>query len=245
MRVTYFYNWGVPHPVRYGADTVAANHLEYFKSRGWAVHVVTPRVPGKDEAAFRAAVPWLDGLTVVDLPPAPATFREQLEMYVTAARDPRVIAAFDRPADVLFTNYVYTAPLARLRPPGCRAVVETHDVMAEQSRIQAIVDRPPGVAAPPLLDRGRDFLRRVELDLYGMFDAVIMISRDELADVGWFGATNAHYVPQFAAKTAACGTAPDAPFDLLFVGSDVAPNVAGLRWFYRSVFVPHLWHRGV
>jgi glycosyltransferase involved in cell wall biosynthesis len=248
MHVKYFYPFGYFWPVQWGADTVAVSHLDYFHELGWTAEVITTDLSslGRSEKAFRARFPWVTSFTTIDVDQVPVTLRDQLFTYDRAADRRRTREAFARPADLYVTNYVFTAPLTRLLPTGCKRVVETIDVFADQIRLHSLERLlTHQIPAPTLVDLQREYLLGIELDLYRLFDATIMISREELETVTRAGATNVHYVPRFAAQRGPVGTDPDPLYDLLFVGSDIRPNVEGMNWFYRQVYVPYLWPRGV
>src|SRR5262249_20644741 len=170
------------------------------------------------------------------------TFRELLFGYEHAARSPDLREALAKPADLYFSNYVFTSPLLEHVPRSCKRVVETHDLLARQF---ALAERR---AAPgdPLVEAREAWWLRLELELYRLFDAVAMIAPEELAFVQSQGITHAAYVPQMCpAGAGAVARGENARFDLLFVGSDAEINVQGITWFYRNVYVPYLWRHRV
>lgn len=248
MRVKYFYTWGYFHPVTCGTDRVARNHFEYFRTRGWSVDLILVNDPRKREcgARFREQYNWVHSITEVDLPPGCSfTFRDLLFGYERLARSRVTREALAQPADLFFTNYVFTAALLDHVPRTCRRVVETHDLMTRQFALAERESIAPDGIADPLARAREEFWLRTEVELYRFFDGVVMINADELEFVKSLGATNARYVPQL--YEAAALTAPPAghEFDLLFVGSEVPINVRGLTWFYHHVYVPYLWRHGV
>jgi glycosyltransferase involved in cell wall biosynthesis len=248
MRVKYVFTWGYFHPPGCGSDLVAANHMAYFRSRGWEVDCVLTRNPNKDHAAeaFRAEYSWLQSLVVADLPNQTWSFGGMLQGYLRMADVPAVRAVLEAPADLFYTNYAFTAPLVGRIPPGCRKVLESHDILSEQFAL-ADRDRPGPQPTAALRRRLTDFSVRTELELYRLFDAVAMINQDEAGLVGRRGVTNAVYVPQWCRTPE--GAAPGNPgphaYDLLFVASGNPINRAGIDWFYRHMYVPHLWRHGV
>ncbi|HVK17098.1 MAG TPA: glycosyltransferase [Fimbriiglobus sp.] len=247
MRVKYVYNWGFFHPPGSGADLVAANHVAYLTARGWDVDCLIVRDPRRDhaEAAFRAEYGRLSSLTLTDPPGGGWSLGDQLFAFDALANRPAVRDFLAAPADAFLTNYVFTAPLVSKLPAGCRRVLESVDVMCDQF---ALADRrPDGRPFPAGLARARTaYNLRAELDLYRLFDAVLMINRDEYDRVRRFGAANAVYVPRWCEPPADAGGEPaGTTHDLLFVASANPINRAGIEWFYRHVFVRHLWRRGV
>jgi glycosyltransferase involved in cell wall biosynthesis len=247
MRVKYVYNWGFFHPPGCGADMVAANHVAYLEARGWDVDCLVVRDPRRDhaEALFRREYGWFKSLTLTDAVSAGWRFGDQLFAFDALADRPAVRDFLATPADAFVTNYVFTAPLVDRLPAGCRRVLDTVDVMSDQF---ALADRQPdGRPFPAGLARTRTaYMLRAELDLYRLFDSVLMINRDEYDRVRRHGATNAVYVPRWCPPPADAQSGPDEPkYDLLFVASANPINRAGIDWFYRCVFVRHLWRHGV
>jgi Glycosyl transferases group 1 len=249
MRLKHFYTWGCFHPMTSGADLVVSNQFAYFRQRGWTIDCVFAKTE-KDRhfEAFCDRHPWVNTITPVDIPHANFAFRDLLFAFDHACRAPKLRDALAAPADLLLTNYVFTAPLVQYLPPGCKRVLETLDIMTQQF---AFAEREKGGATPA--DRGslaaaRDsYLFGVELDLYRLFDATIMINRDEHERVTAHGMGHSYYVPQmFSPKPlAGVGGRSHYDYDLIFVGSGAPINARGLTWFYRNVFVPYLWRHGV
>lgn len=246
MRVKYVYNWGFFHPPGCGADMVASNHLAYLTARGWDVDCLVVRDPRRDlaEAAFRAEYGWLNSLTLTDPPAGGWRFGDQLFAFDALIDRPAVRDFLAAPADAFVTNYAFTAPLVRGLPAGCRRVLESVDVMSDQF---ALADRrPDGSPFPPGLHRARAaYMLRAELDLYRLFDSVLMINRGEYDRVRRLGVANAVYVPRWCPPPADADEPTAAGYDLLFVASANPINRAGIDWFYRHVYVRHLWRRGV
>jgi hypothetical protein len=210
MHVKHFYTWGYFFPITCGADVVAANQLEYFRERGWSVDCVLANDPRKGGLAgrFRDKYRWVDSVTVVDLPPCAFTFRDQLFAYERVARLPEAASALGGPADLFFTNYVFTSPLLRAAHGSCKRVLESVDILAPQFALAERDGRPQGPGAgDPLAAARQSFLLRTELDLYRLYDAVIMINPEELAFARSRGVANASYVPQAYAPPQAAGPA--------------------------------------
>lgn len=248
MRVKYFYTWGYFHPVACGTDRVASNHFEYFRARGWSVDLILVNDERKHgcRERFLEQYSWLNSITEVALPPGCwFTFRDLLFGYEHLARSRVARAALARPADLFFTNYVFTAALLDHVPRDCRRVVETHDLMTRQFALAERESAGAHGAADPLARAREDFWLRTEMELYRLFDGVIMINADELKFVKSLGAAHARYVPQLYEATALAAPPAGHDFDLLFVGSEVPINVRGMTWFYHHVYVPYLWRHGV
>ena len=249
MRVKYFYPWGYFYPGAAGSDRVALNHLEYFRARGWSVDMLLIVDERKQsyEQQFRAHYHWADSITATYLPPyTEFNFQQLLFTYERAAQLRRFQEPLGRPADLFFTNYVFTSPLLEGVPPTCKRVVETVDLMTRQF---SIAERDASARAGQPLDSlfaAREaFWLRSELEMYRLFDAQIMINADELSFVESQGARNAYYVPQMYPVPATPTAPQEHDYDLLFVGSAAPINIRGIRWFYENVYVPYLWQHGV
>ncbi len=237
MRLKHFYTWGCFHPMTSGADLVVSNQFEYFRERGWVVDCVIAKT-GKDRhfEAFCDKYPWVNSITPIDVPSAPFSFRDLLFAFHHACGTAKLRDVLAAPADLFLTNYVFTSPLLPFVPAGCKRVLETADIMTQQF---AFTEREKGGPAPA--DRGalaaaRDnYLFTVELDLYRLFDATIMINRNEHELVKSRGIDHSYYVPQMYPTKAlsAIGARDQYDFDLIFVGSGAPINARGLTWFYR------------
>ncbi len=172
---------------------------------------------------FRAHGWDIDSVTVA-VCPAEMGLRERLFAQERAAQDRKLRAALAAPADLYFTNDVATCPLTQYLPADCKRVL--------------------AAAGPSFVDRehkddlatARDaVLLNIEHDLYHLFDAVILPVEAD-------GIRHAFHVPPSAPLPR---PETGASFDLLIEGSKKLSNIRGINWFYRNVFVPHLWKHNV
>ncbi|HUY35698.1 MAG TPA: glycosyltransferase [Pirellulales bacterium] len=245
MRVTYYYPWGFFHPVRSGAATVAARHMEYFRSRGMRVRVLLwaddrPR----ERRAFEHHYPWLEELCVLNFRRYPSiqglferyTFLDYLAGYTAIAELAECRSFLQQPTDVAFFNYVFSSPFLDLLPRGAKRVLEAIDIMSTQFQ--------PKRESPALFAQNL----RLEFDLYDLFDVALLLNRDEASLAGARSSAPLRYVPQ-GVETAS----PDRPledaeddlYDLLFIGCPHPPNIEGVNWFYEHVFRPRLKRHGL
>lgn len=245
MRITYYYPWGLFYPTRSGAAVVAARHLSYFRARGFRPTIVT--LGGGSpaaEQAFREHYAWAEDLQIVRPERYPDIRRNYevwdfgrfLAAHAAIVATPEYREVLARPADLVFLNYVFAAPLLDAVPRNAARVLESVDVISRQFLRER--------QAPALLEHHLN----VEFTLYDLFDAVLMINEDEAAFAAQRGATNAHYVSRGIDVADAYGGyewPTGAVYDLLFVGSNHGPNVEGARWFYEHVFAPRLKSRGL
>src|SRR5215469_16119734 len=75
MIVTYYYPWGFFHPVQCGAATVAARHMEYFRSRRMRPRIVVANVAHEGRSAFERHYHWAEDIIVVDVARRPEVHR--------------------------------------------------------------------------------------------------------------------------------------------------------------------------
>ncbi len=245
MDLTYFYPWGCFHPVRSGADKVARAHMNYFRMRGIRPTVIV-RLDGspadvrsfEQEYSWAKEVRWLriHGLPQVERCFSTWSFDSYLAGFAAITEVPEFRAVLERPADAVFVNYAFSAPLLDAMPANAVRILESHDFISRQFL--------PSGSAPALATQYLSF----EFELYSLFDAVLMINEQEALLANERGATNAIYVPQPVELLDDGREAEEegSPvYDLLLVGSDHPPNVEGAEWFYQHVFVPHLKGHGV
>lgn len=245
MDLTYFYPWGCFHPVRSGADKVARAHMKYFQMRGIRPTMIM-RLDGSpaDVSAFEQEYSWVKEVCWIRTHDRPHidrcfgtwSFDSYLAGFTAICDVPAFRAMLGRPADVVFVNYAFSAPLLDAMPRKAVRILESHDFISRQFL-------RPG-SAPALAAQHLSF----EFELYSLFDTVLMINEQEARLANERGASNAVYVPQPVelledGKEAETDGSPI--YDLLLVGSEHPPNVEGADWFYRHVFVPHLKKHGL
>jgi glycosyltransferase involved in cell wall biosynthesis len=241
MRVTYYFPWGCFHPAHGGAATVAARHLAWFRAQKWRPRIiVTDNSRSSNWTDFEKHYSWVDD--IIRLNPGHAPDDRQacepisfLKQHAALCDVAEVRRAFGAPADVVFLNYFFAASFLDLAPRNALRILETHDIF---------FSNPARWRLPPVTNQHH---LRMELELYGLFDAAIMLNPEEAELAVARGANNAVYIPQ--GMTPPPSTNPDQvsgpAYDLLFVGSAHEPNTAGAEWFHRHVFLPYLKNRGV
>ncbi len=141
-----------------------------------------------------------------------------------ATRDDQLwVARHAREARVVLCDYAFTAPLASyaLSPEAPTAII-MHDLMS--ARVADAAEMNTVRIAP-----------EDEFRLLAMADAVVAIQQDEAAKVA---AALPHRTVITAphAATPVPAAQPGEDDLLLFVGSNTAPNIVGLEWFFREVW---------
>lgn len=126
-------------------------------------------------------------------------------------------------ADAALCDYAFTATLAPyLVSPNARSAIIMHDLMSARVADAAETNTVKIEAAD-------------EFRMLGLADAVIAIQQDEAAKVR-------AALPRSVVVTAphstelAPATQPGQDDLLFFVGSNTAPNIVGLEWFYRDIW---------
>jgi len=144
---------------------------------------------------------------------APATGADQLWLARHATPNARAVLC----------DYAFTAPLAPYAlSPDARSAIIMHDLMSARVADAAETNTVKIDAA-------------TEFRLLGLADAVIAIQHEEAGRVR-------AALPERVVLTAPHSTAPapapqpGADDALLFVGSNTAPNIVGLEWFFREIW---------
>jgi len=244
MRVTYYYPWSFFYPVNSGAAAVAMQHMEYFRNRGLKVRVaIRTDATDAEQLIFERNFGWLDDLCVLNSRHRPEihralnayTFSDYLTAHAAIGELPDFRKFISADVDLLFFNYIFSAPFLDVAPRHAARVVESVDVMSKQFLL--------GRHAP--LQLARDL--KVECELYNLFDRVLMISRAEAEFMQARSSANIEYVPRGVERLPAGAMLEENGdvYDLLFVGCPHPPNVEGVHWFYEHIFLPHLKPHGL
>ncbi|WP_431272877.1 glycosyltransferase [Dankookia sp. P2] len=129
-------------------------------------------------------------------------------------------------ADVVVADYAFLTPaFPYALSPAARRIVVMHDLFSSRAAQFARVGAQDSVA---LIDQAS------ELRLLGAAEAVVAIQGEEGAFIARALPGRQVIVAPIAAEPVAAPQ-PGEGASLLFVGSDTAPNVDGLRWFLREV----------
>jgi glycosyltransferase involved in cell wall biosynthesis len=232
-------------------DVSAAGALEYFRSRGWEVDCLVASDPERRPRAgdFREDHPGVRSVQFVAPPRAEWTFRDQLAGYLGIARSASVRQLLGDGHDLFFTSSVFTAPFLEQLPRGCKRLLDAPGPLPDAWAPGGPLDDP---RRSPLAPARESFLRRVEMELYELFDGLLYPDEEARGPVEARYPGRTHRVPpmmpwevrpEAPAPTAISRdrhTVPEGPFDLVVVASQAPPEVRGVVEFYRNVFVPHL-----
>ncbi|MFC7478308.1 glycosyltransferase [Dankookia sp. GCM10030260] len=129
-------------------------------------------------------------------------------------------------ADVVVADYAFLTPaFPYALSPAARRIVVMHDLFSSRAAQFARIGAQDSVA---LIDQAS------ELRLLGAADAVVAIQGEEGGFIRRLLPGRQVIVAPIAAEPVAAPQ-PGEGASLLFVGSDTAPNVDGLRWFLEQV----------
>lgn len=129
-------------------------------------------------------------------------------------------------ADVVVADYAFLTPaFPYALSPAARRIVVMHDLFSSRTAQFAKLGAQDSVA---LIDQAS------ELRLLGAAEAVVAIQSEEGAFIQRLLPSRQVIVAPIAAEPVPAPQ-PGEGASLLFVGSDTAPNVDGLRWFLRDV----------
>ena len=150
-------------------------------------------------------------------------------------------------ADILFTNYVYSAPFLSYIPPRCVSIVETHDIQASQQT--CLMQNPALTPGNDKTPEGEALYRKLlheEIALLDLFDSVVAIAGDEAEIMArHLPAGKVTYVPPVLIPRSPRPKQSVPQYDLLFVGGHHPPNVRSIQEFYEDTFVPFLRPLGI
>jgi len=251
MRVIHYYPWGCFYPSSCGADTTAVRQLEYLRERGCQVECLIGWSSQSSSIVerFRSHYDWLDNITFLDVPPVRAfTFEWVLSAYCELKTSPDLQRALAVPPDLFFANYFFSAPMLDLLPTSSMRILETHDICTDQFLSQELAaENQEGTPPNPLNRARRDYLFRLETNLFNLYDATLMVQPEELRKVQAVKVRNAHYIPRMCPTERAPSARGHArhTYDILFVGSDHIPNREGINWFLKHVYEPFLSKRKI
>ncbi|WP_369061737.1 glycosyltransferase [Caulobacter sp. 73W] len=147
---------------------------------------------------------------------APATRADQL-----------FVARHARGAKALLCDYAFAAPLAPYAlTPAAQRLVVMHDLFSSRAAQFAAVGGSDSVAA---------LSAEAEYALLGQADVILAVQQDEAAAVA-ANLPNRQVVTTPMAANPARAPAPGQAPHILFVGSNTAPNVVGLKWLFDKVW---------
>lgn len=239
MKVLYIYPFGPFHPISSGSDVIANNHLEYFKQKGATVDCIVYRILEKEKhmESFRQQFSFCRSITELRIPPIRFKFSELLYGSECATRMEPLQSLLQNQYDFLFSNYVFTAPIALKATRAKNKVLETVDHLWEAFSFSQ---------SPKNKSTMNDlFFKNMEFDLYKAFNKILFINKEEFLTSPRESNTTYAFIPPAWPGTNTCQTKnSEEPIDILFIGSNHRPNIEGLDFFYKNAFLPHLRPRG-
>ena len=239
MKVLYIYPFGPFYPISSGSDITASNHLEYFRQKGWDVDCCIYQITDKEKhlPAFREKYKFCRSIHQISLPGIYFNFGELLFASEYATKTEPLKTLLNNKYDIIFTNYIFTAPLAAAAKKTATLILETHDHFFEANFLSQNHKSDSNFE--------KSLLQNIEFDLYKIFNKIIFINKDEYDSTPKEPGISYSYIPA-AWQGVINKTSTDQEFfDLLFIGSNHPPNIDGINYFYQKVFLPLLRPKGI
>jgi glycosyltransferase involved in cell wall biosynthesis len=239
MKVLYIYPFGPFYPVSSGSDIIASNHLEYFKQKGWDVDCCIYQISDKKKhlPAFREKYKFCRSIHQINLPGTNFKFGELLFASEYATRIEPFKTLLNNTYDIIFTNYIFTAPLVAAAKKPATIILETLDHFFEANSLSQNLKSN--------INFEKSLLQNIEFDLYKIFNKIIFINKDEYDSTPKESGISYSYIPAAWQGITNKTTRDQEIVDLLFIGSNHPPNIDGINYFYQKVFLPFLRPKGI
>jgi glycosyltransferase involved in cell wall biosynthesis len=239
MKVLYIYPFGPFYPVSSGSDIIASNHIEYFRQKGWDVDCCIYQISDKEKnlPAFREKYKFCRSIHQINQPGTNFKFGELLfaSEYVTRIEPLKTL--LNNKYDIIFTNYIFTAPLAAAAKKPATLILETLDHFFEANLLSQNLKSN--------INFEKSLLQNIEFDLYKIFNKIIFINKDEYDSTPKESGISYSHIPAAWQGITNKTTRDQEIVDLLFIGSNHPPNIDGINYFYQKVFLPFLRPKGI
>ena len=239
MKVLYIYPFGPFYPVSSGSDVIASNHMEYFRQKGWDVDCCIYQITDKEKhlPIFREKYKFCRSIHQINLPGTYFKFGELLFASEYATRTDPLKTLLNNNYDIIFTNYVFTAPLAAAAKKTTTIILETLDHFFEANLLSQNLKSN--------INFEKSLLQNIEFDLYKIFNKIIFINKDEYNSTPKESGISYSHIPAAWQGITKKTTKDQEIVDLLFIGSNHPPNIDGINYFYQKVFLPFLRPKGI
>ena len=239
MKVLYIYPFGPFYPVSSGSDIIASNHLEYFRQKGWDVDCCIYQISDKEKnlPAFREKYKFCRSIHQINQPGTNFKFGELLFASEYATRIEPLKTLLNNKYDIIFTNYIFTAPLAAAAKKPATLILETLDHFFEANLLSQNLKSN--------INFEKSLLQNIEFDLYKIFNKIIFINKDEYDSTPKESGISYSHIPAAWQGITNKTTRDQEIVDLLFIGSNHPPNIDGINYFYQKVFLPFLRPKGI
>ena len=239
MKVLYIYPFGPFYPVSSGSDIIASNHMEYFRQKGWDVDCCIYQISDKENQlpAFREKYKFCRSIHQIKQPGTNFKFGELLFASEYAARIDPLKTLLNNKYDIIFTNYVFTAPLVAAAKKTATIILETLDHFFEANLLSQNLKSN--------INFEKTLIQNIEFDLYKIFNKIIFINKDEYNSTPKEPGILYAHIPAAWQGIINKSIKNAEIFDLLFIGSNHPPNINGINYFYQKVFLPFLRPKGI
>ena len=239
MKVLYIYPFGPFYPVSSGSDIIASNHIEYFRQKGWDVDCCIYQISDKEKnlPAFREKYKFCRSIHQINQPGTNFKIGELLFASENVTRIEPLKTLLNNKYDIIFTNYIFTAPLAAAAKKPATLILETLDHFFEANLLSQNLKSN--------INFEKSLLQNIEFDLYKIFNKIIFINKDEYDSTPKESGISYSHIPAAWQGITNKTTRDQEIVDLLFIGSNHPPNIDGINYFYQKVFLPFLRPKGI
>jgi hypothetical protein len=223
--------------------------MAYFRRRRWDVDVLLIGHGDSTKTAqdFHRLNPWARSVRQLDAPLKEYSLRGMLFRQQRIATSASFRKLARERHDLFMADHVSVAPLLEVQDRGRLKVLEAQDITPGTPAVHHRTGQPQQEPMAPTRDA---FLWKIEQELYRLFDAVIFGNAEDACLVQPVCPGRVHTVPPMVtmndspAPRRRMEPAPESlaaePFDMIVTGTGAEPDVVGLRFFYREIFVPYL-----
>jgi glycosyltransferase involved in cell wall biosynthesis len=238
--ILYVYPFGPFYPITSGSDLLANTHLEYFRRKKAKVDLLFYHRPEKVNQIkqFNEKYSWCNSIHELQTPRHELRYGEFLSVadYVTKIEPLKSLLTNEY--DLVFNNYCLTAPIAFAAKKAKLKVLETVDHLFNAFPISL------GKKNQPEYDLL--FYKKVEFDLYKIFDKILFINQSELDNTPKIdGLTYKWIPPAWPFENSNQNQTNNSTIDILFLGGCNKPNRDGIDFFYNEVFFPYLRNKNI
>lgn len=235
MKILYIYPFGPFYPISSGADIIASNHMEYFKKKNALVDCILFHNYQKETyfEQFKQKYSFCRSFYHLKYPPISFKFGELLFASSFLAKSEPLKSLLNNQYDIVFTNYVFTAPISHSAKKTHLKILEAHDHLWEAFSISNQNNFNNSINIT--------LMKKFEFELYQIFKKIIFINKDEMSETPPKKNIDYAFIPP-AWNLVSNNSSDNHNFniDILFIGSHHRPNIDGLDFFYKNVFLPFI-----
>lgn len=238
--ILYVYPFGPFYPITSGSDLLANTHLEYFRRKKAKVDLLFYHRPEKVNQIkqFNEMYSWCNSIHELQTPWHELRYGEFLCVADYVTKIEPLKSLLKQNYDLVFNNYCLTAPIAFAAKKAKIKVLETVDHLFNAFPISL------GKKNQPTCDLF--FYKKVEFDLYKIFDKILFINQSELDNTPKINGLSYECIPPaWPFENITQKKTNNSNVDVLFIGGGNKPNLEGLDFFYNEIFFPYLRNKNI